>query len=157
MTFFFPPLIRKNEIISHIDNLLIQVDTKIQMFDRFRIFHETLRKSKLKVAPDKTYFFLATRNFLGYVITKNNIRPLLDKFGAIQLTKPSEAKKIVMKLLGVPKHYSKNTSFYTLSHVDVFYQWNKEREADFLQVKQRLTQLCEMTIFLLWLMLLLWE
>ena len=155
MTILSPPLIRKNESISYIDNLLIQVITKRQVFDRFRYLHETLSKSNVKAAPDKTYFFPATVECLGYVITKNKIRPLLDKVGAILQTKRAESKKIVMKMFGVLNYYSKyfpnmlvNLAFlYTLLHVDNFFQWNKERETVFLQVKQRLTQHCEMTTF----------
>ena len=51
------------------------------------------------------------------------------------------------------------TRLYTLLHDDSFFHWNKEHEAVVLQVKQTLTQNCELTLpntenlFLIWLML----
>ena len=79
---------------------MIQTDTKTQIFDRLRNFHETLRKCKHKAARDETYLFPAAVKFLGHLITKNKIRPLLNKTEAIQLMKRPESKKDVMKLLG---------------------------------------------------------
>ena len=169
MTILFTPLIEKNEIITHIDVILIQADTKTQMFDRLRSFHETLRKFKLQAAPYKTYFSLAAVKFLGHIFTKNKIRPLLNKIEAIQQTKRPESKKDVMKLLGALNSYSKYfpnmhvilAPLYTLLHDDLSFHWNKGHEAVFLQMKQTLTQNCELTLphtkilFLLWLMLLL--
>ena len=76
MTFLFAPHINKIKIITYTDDILIQADTKIQLFDRLRDFHETLRKSKLKAVPDKISFFHAAVQILGHVNTENKIRPL---------------------------------------------------------------------------------
>ena len=100
MTLLFAPPIKKNETTTWIDDILIQADTKTQMFDGLRNFLETLRKFKHKAAPDKRYFFLATSEFLGHVIIENKIKPLPNKFEAIQQLKRPEFKKDVMKVLG---------------------------------------------------------
>ena len=75
------------------------------MFDRLRDFHETMRKSKLEAAPDKTYFILTVVKFLSHSITKNKIKPLLNEIEATQEMKRTESKD-VMKLPGA-SNYSK--------------------------------------------------
>ena len=95
MTFLFAPHIKKNEIVTYIDNILIQIDRKTQMFGRLRTFYESLGKSKPKAARDKTFFFLAAINFLSHVYTKNKIRPLANKIEAIQQMKRPESKKML--------------------------------------------------------------
>ena len=86
--------------------ILIQAENKPQMFERLRNFHETLRNSKLKAAPDKTFLFLIAVKLLGHAITRNKIEPLLITIEAIQQKKRPE-KKDVMKLLGALNYYSK--------------------------------------------------
>ena len=59
VTIVFAPLIRRDEIITYFDDISIQAETKTHMSRRLRNFYETVGKSKLKGAPEKTYFFLA--------------------------------------------------------------------------------------------------
>ena len=84
------------------------------MFKHLRNFHEALRKSKLKAAPDKTFFFLQSVKFLGHLITGNKIKPLLNKIDAIHKMKTPENKKDVMKLLGALNYHSKYFQICTL-------------------------------------------
>ena len=99
--------IKKIEINTYIDDIMIEVDTKTQMIDRFRNLHDTPRKPNLKAAPDKTYFFFAAVQFLGQVITKNRIKPRLNKLEANHQMKLPESKKVVEKLLGTSNYHSK--------------------------------------------------
>ena len=71
MTFLLALLDNNDEIITYIDDILIQVDAKTQMFDQLRNFYETLSKSKLKAAPNERYFFLSAVIFLAHINTKN--------------------------------------------------------------------------------------
>ena len=73
---------QKNEVITNIDDILIQVDSKTQTFDRYQYFYEALWKFNLKSAPDKTYLFLTAGKCLGHLFTENKIRPLLNKIEA---------------------------------------------------------------------------
>ena len=76
ITILFAPLIKANEIITILMTYLVQASDDAQMFKRLRNFHEALRKSKLKAAPEKTYFFLHSVKFLGHLIQGNKIKPL---------------------------------------------------------------------------------
>ena len=75
MTNLFAPLIKKNEIVTYFDAILIQADTKTQIFEQRPNFLKTLTKTKIKATPDETYFLLAAVKGLGYVI-KNKMRPI---------------------------------------------------------------------------------
>ena len=79
MTVLFAPLITKNEAITYSDDILIQAVNETQMFHRLQIFNEVLRKPIPETTPDNTYFFITAVKFLDHVITKNKIRPLLNK------------------------------------------------------------------------------
>ena len=59
-TFLFALLIQKNEIITYFDDIMIQAENKTQLLDQLRDFQEKLMNSRLKTAPDKTYFFHGT-------------------------------------------------------------------------------------------------
>ena len=48
------------------------------MFQHSRFFHEALRKSKLKAAPDETFSFHQSVKFLGHLISGNKLKPFLD-------------------------------------------------------------------------------
>ena len=154
MTILFAPLIKKNEIITYIDDILIQAENVEQMFIRLDNFHKALRQSKLKAAPDKTFFFLLSVKFLGHVITDNKIKPLLNKIEAIQKMKRPESKKDVMKFLGALNYYSKYfpnmhvilAPLYKLLHNNVSFHWNSEHEDVFQEVKNTLTKNCELTL-----------
>ena len=56
LTILSGPLMNKNETITHTDDILIQTDTKSQIFARTRKLHESQWKSILEVSSDKTYF-----------------------------------------------------------------------------------------------------
>ena len=105
---------------------MIQADTKTQKSHLPRIFHETLRKAKLRATPDKTFFLLASVKLFGHVVAKNKIRLILNIIEAILQTKRPEPRKGVMKLLGALNYYSKHVlnmhvilaPLYALSHYD---------------------------------------
>ena len=73
MSICFAPLLRINHIVAYIDDIFVQAETQPQMFQRLRSFHEALRNAKLKVATDKTFFFLIAVKFLGHIVTQNKI------------------------------------------------------------------------------------
>ena len=54
----FEPLIKKKEHITHLDDSLLQSQTKAEMFMNIHEYHQLLRKGGLKAAPDTAHFFL---------------------------------------------------------------------------------------------------
>ena len=66
MRYAFGPLIKRKQAITYIDDILLQAKDKLEIFTIVREYHSLLRKAKLKVAPNKTMFFLRKVKFLGH-------------------------------------------------------------------------------------------
>ena len=57
MRSIFKPLIRKNNVITYLDDVFIQdtiTDAMLQTFDQY---HNILQNENLKAAPNKSFFF----------------------------------------------------------------------------------------------------
>ena len=93
MTNLFAQLIRRNEVRTQIDKILLHAENKPQIFERIRNFHEAIRISKLKAAPDRTFFVLIAVIFLGHIVNQNKIKPLLSRIETIQQMKRPESKR----------------------------------------------------------------
>ena len=76
MTLQFRPLIKTREAIAYLNDIMLQTQTKKQMFKIIQIFHELLEKSGIKAAPDKSLFFLKKVRFLGHMILEEGLAPL---------------------------------------------------------------------------------
>ena len=89
MSSFVKPLIRKNKIITYLDDVFIQDTTTDTMLQTLTHYHTILENENLKAAPDKSFFFLDSVKFLGHQIQNNHIHLL--KFLKLQ---PPNKKKI---------------------------------------------------------------
>ena len=58
MRYAFGPLIKRKQVITYIDDTLLQAKDKQEMFTIVKEYHSLLRKANIKAAPDKTMFFL---------------------------------------------------------------------------------------------------
>ena len=58
MSSIFEPLIRKNKIITYLDNVFILDTTTGKMLQTLDQYHKILNKENLKAAPDKPFCFL---------------------------------------------------------------------------------------------------
>ena len=76
MSSIFKPLIRKNKIITYLDDVFIQHTTTDTMLQTLPQYDSILNNENLKAAPDKSFFFLDSVKFLGHQIQNNNIFPL---------------------------------------------------------------------------------
>ena len=58
MSNIFKPLIRKNKIITYLDDVFIQDTTTDTMLQTLTHYHTILEKKNLKAAPAKSFIFL---------------------------------------------------------------------------------------------------
>ena len=84
MSKIFRPLILKKKVITYLDDVFMQSQTKDEMFTVLEQYHKKLQNKNLKAAPDKLPFFLTRVNFLGHNIERNNIIPSKSRIDAIQ-------------------------------------------------------------------------
>ena len=80
---------------------------KEEMFTVLEQYHQILQNKNLKVAPDKSHFFLTRVKILGHNIEQNTINPLKSRVDAIQKLQPPTNKKKILEFLGMLNFLSK--------------------------------------------------
>ena len=63
LTHFLYPLIRKETVITYVDDIFTQTNSYEQMYETLLKYHKILLKENLKAATDKTYSMLKKSNF----------------------------------------------------------------------------------------------
>jgi hypothetical protein len=100
-------------------------------------FHDLIRKSGMKAAPDKTYFFQKQVQYLGHVISEKGVSPIHSRIKAIQEMKSPQDKTQMMKVLGAMNFYSRFINgalypmckpFFTLIKDNTTWEWTDEHE-----------------------------
>ena len=148
MKIYFEPLIKKKQAITYIDDTIMQLQNKGEMFSIIHEYHDLLRKAGLKAAPEKMFFFLKKRKFLGHVISSEGIQPIAKRVKDLKNPKLPECKRDVMKVLGCLGFYScyiKNLHvdskfFYDLIRDSTSFNWTEEHEKIFQMMKDRISE-----------------
>ena len=70
MSKIFRPLILKKNAITYLDDVLMQSQTKDEMFTVLEQYHKILQNENLKAAPDKSHFFLTRVKFQDIILNK---------------------------------------------------------------------------------------
>ena len=148
MAINFEPLVKKKQAITYLDDSLLQLQTKGEIFTIIHEYHQLLRKGGLKAAPDKTHSFLRKVKFLGHVISQDGIQPVAKRVQDLKNLKSPECKRDVMKVLGCSSFYScyiKNLHvdsqpFYELIKDTTPFKWTEQHETLFDQIKERISE-----------------
>ena len=104
----FESHIKKKKLQLTFDDSLLQSRTKAEILTNIDEYHQLLRNRSLKVAPDKSHFFLIKVKFLGPVIPERRIQPVTNRLNDLLFP---ESKRGVMKVpecLGFHNCYIKN-------------------------------------------------
>ena len=137
MTIPFAPLIERNQAVIYFVDEIMQAQTVEEMFDIIATCHDLLRKSGLKVQPEKkTIFVLRRVQFLGRIISKNGIQPVKKKADDLKGVKLPENKRDVLSVLGnlgFDSMYIKNLHVdskpsYDLIRKDTIFKWTPDYE-----------------------------
>ena len=78
----------------------MQSQNKGEMFSIIHDYHNLLRKTGLKAAPEKTFFFLKKVKFLGHVFSSEGIQAITKRVKDLKNPKSPESKRDDMKVLG---------------------------------------------------------
>ena len=82
-------------VLVYIDDILVMSENEKQHLEHLRIIFERLRKYKLKIRPDKCYFFQPSLKYLGYLIDSYGARADPDYINkVIELKKPKNPKEL---------------------------------------------------------------
>ena len=71
----FRRLILSKNVITYLDDVFLQSQTKHEMFKVLEKYLQILLNKNVKAAPDKSNFFLTHVKLLGHIIEGNTITP----------------------------------------------------------------------------------
>ena len=128
--------IDSGEIIIFIDDILIFTIDRETHFELLTKVFNRLAEFNVKLKLAKCTFMQNSVKFLGHEISKDGIKPLLDKVQAIKDLKSPTKRKELMSVLGLINYYLKfipNLSKYSgklteLLRKDIKYRWTEEHE-----------------------------
>jgi hypothetical protein len=141
----FRPHIKKI-LVVYLDDTNVFSKTFEAHLQHLRITFDIIRKSGLKLQPNKCHFGKTSLSFLGHVIGKNGIQPDPAKISAVQdFPKPNNLK-VLRGFLGLASYYRRFVKdfakiaaplHYLMRKEQPFY-WNDECQQAFEQLKQKL-------------------
>ena len=71
-------------VITHLDDVFLQSQTKREMFKVLDKNHRILLKQNMRAAPDKSQFFLTQVKFFGHIIESTTVTPFKSRIDAIR-------------------------------------------------------------------------
>ena len=79
----------------YVDDMLVKCMDEANHFDDLKETFSTLRKYNMKLNPAKYVFAVASRKFLGFIVSQRGIKANLDKLKAIIVVKSPKTMKEV--------------------------------------------------------------
>ena len=135
-----------------IDDVFMQSQTKDEMCTVLDQYNKILQNENLKIAPNKSHFFLTRVKFLGHNIERNTITPLKSRIDAIQKLQPPTNKKKIQEFLGMLNFLSKYVHkihlrpFTNILRHQNNFEWTTEHQTRFDEIKKLLTEQISNTI-----------
>ena len=87
------------------DLLIITRDNFEDHFDKLRQVLQRLKDAGLRINADKSIFGSDEVEYLGYILTRNGIKPQREKVSAILALTPPKSVKDLRKFLGMVQYY----------------------------------------------------
>lgn len=130
-------------VICYIDDILIGGSTQRESEETLILVLERLRKFNVKANFKKCVFFKKEIQYLGHRLTKEGVRPVLDKLESIKKAPVPTNVKELKSYLGLLNYYGrflpnlspKLTPFYHLLKNDVPFEWTEEHQRVFEESK----------------------
>lgn len=93
-------------LFLNIDDLLnINNSTYDNHLEKLIKVLKRLSDVELHVDTKKSFFVMHEIEYLGYIITREGVKPQLEKFSAIRALRPPASVKELRKLLGMVQYY----------------------------------------------------
>ena len=142
MNKIFRLLTLNKKAITNLDDVYMQSQTKDELSTVFEKYNQILQEN-MKVAPDKSHFFLTRKKFLGHIIERNTITPQKPRMNAIQKLQPPSNKKKIQEFFGMLNFLSKYvnklqlyfTPFYNILRQQNNFEWTTEHQTRFEEIK----------------------
>ena len=130
----------------YVDDMLVKSKDEANHLDDLKETFSTLRKYNMKLNPTKCVFVVASRKFLGFMVSQRGIEANLDKVKAIIDVKSPKTVKEVQSLIRkiaalnrfVSRTIDKCMPFFKV--LKKTFQWNDECEEALAKLKEYLTK-----------------
>ena len=97
MSTFFRSLIDKRSALVNLDDIQLLADE--EMFELIKELPKIATRENLKLAPEKSFYKLLKRKFLGHEIDNKTVKPNSSKIEDIKRIPSPKEKKDVMQFL----------------------------------------------------------
>ena len=132
----------------YVDDMLVKSTEPEQHLTNLREVFAILRKYKMKLNPAKCAFGVASGKFLGFMVNQRGIEANPDKIRAILEMEVPKSVKDVQRLAGrlaaltrfVSRSTDRSLPFFKILKGIKKFEWTKECEEAFTQLKAYLTQ-----------------
>jgi hypothetical protein len=133
--------------VVFIDDILIYSSSQMEHAYHLREVLETLRRNKLYAKLSKCEFWLNEMVFLGHVISKKGISVDPKRIEAVLKWERSTNVTEIHSFLGLARYYRRFIEGFStiaspmtrLTRKEVKFEWSKDCEASFQELKSRLT------------------
>ncbi|GFX40422.1 retrovirus-related Pol polyprotein from transposon 297 [Trichonephila clavipes] len=133
--------------LIYLDDVIIGGRTFEEHLQNIRKVLSKLSDANLKLNPSKCKFFQKEVNYLGHIISAEGVRTDPEKVSAVKNWKRPENLRELRSFLGLCTYYRKFVKGFSniarplhkLTESKQKFQWTKECEDSFLQLKEALT------------------
>ncbi|GFU88767.1 retrovirus-related Pol polyprotein from transposon 412 [Trichonephila clavipes] len=133
--------------LIYLDDVIIGGRTFEEHLQNIRKVLSKLSDANLKLNPSKCKFFQKEVNYLGHIISAEGVRTDPEKVSAVKNWKRPENLRELRSFLGLCTYYQKFVKGFSniarplhkLTESKQKFQWTKECEDSFLQLKEALT------------------
>ena len=134
--------------ISYLDDIIIFSETPEEHLKHIKIVLKRLQDANLKMKKSKCSFFKQELHYLGHLLTRDGIKPQVEKVKVLTELKPPTSAKGVREFLGMVGYYRKFISRFAdaarpltrLIRRDVKFEWTKDCQTGFDYLKTCLTK-----------------
>ena len=134
--------------MAYLDNIIIYSSTPEEHLEHIRMVFEKLRDAKLSMKLSKCHFFAKEIQYLGHILGKEGIKPVLAKTEAIKVMHPPVNSKQVRAFLGLVGYYRKFIRNFAkiakpltmLTRMDIKFEWEEIHQVIFMKLKEAIIQ-----------------
>lgn len=134
-------------VTVYLDDILVYSKTKEEHVKHVRLVLKALQQARLRLKPKKCEFHVQEVQFLGYIITRNGLKMDQSKVTAVTSWPTPTSVKEVQSFLGFANFYRRfingysriTTPLTSMTKKDQGFEWTKEANDAFEELKQRFT------------------
>jgi len=140
-------LIAEGIVVVYLDNILIFTKTEEEHAQAVRQVLQVLKENKLFLCPEKCEFYKQQIEYLGLVISENEVSMDLVKVAGVQEWPTLENKTDVQAFLGFVNFYwrfiqdfsAKAQPLFDLTHSEQVWMWSRKEQVAFEDLKTAVT------------------